>query len=93
MHTSISPAIWCLSAAPKLLRDTPVDADFLYDKDPVHMDTIKGTLQIIQMGSSNTVSHTAFPISIQQNALALHFKHRPVLNPRVLTPYHDSSLF
>ena len=62
-----------------------MDADFLYDKVPVHMDTIKGTLQIIQMGSSNTVSHTAFPISLQQNALALHFQHRPVnLNPTVL---------
>lgn len=70
-----------------------MDADFLYDKVPVHMDTIKGAILIIQMGSSNTVSNTAFPISIQQNILALHFKHRPVLNPTVLTPYHDSSLF
>jgi len=65
MHASISPAMSSLSAAPKMSRDIPVDVYFLYDKVPVHMDTIKGTLQIILMGSSNIVSQTAFPISIQ----------------------------
>jgi len=87
--------MWCLSAAPSCheIRSISVDADYSYDKVPVHMGTIKGTLQIIQMGSSNTVSHTAFPISIQQNILAVHFKHRPVLNRTVLTSYDDFSLF